>query len=161
MRYWSGTVWKDEQRGREMVARDQDPSLNQHLRLGIELAENGRLIGTCALFQIDEQSGRAELGYMLASTAWGLGYMQEALQAFLDHAFGAMNLRRIEADTDPRNEGSLRLLARLGFVKEGHFRERWVVGGEVSDSAMFGLLRHEWRQGGPGRSADGADNLPP
>ena len=144
MRYWSGTVWKNDERGRAMVARDQDPSLNDHFRLGIELAETGQLLGTCTLFQINDQCGRAELGYMLGSFAWGQGYMREALLAFLSHAFTEMNLTRIEADTDPRNEPSLRLLANLGFVKEGHFRERWVVDGGVSDSAMFGLLRREW-----------------
>jgi [ribosomal protein S5]-alanine N-acetyltransferase len=146
MRYWSGTVWQDDERARQMVARDSDPSLNDHLRLGIELAESGRLVGTCTLFQINDQCARAELGYMLGSFAWGNGYMTEALRSFLTHAFSVMNLNRIEADTDPRNEASLRLLASLGFVKEGHFRERWVVGDEVSDSAMFGLLRCEWRQ---------------
>jgi RimJ/RimL family protein N-acetyltransferase len=144
MRYWSGTVWKDDQRGRAMVARDHDHSLDDHFRLGIELAETGQLIGTCTLFQINDQCGRAELGYMLGSFAWGQGYMREALGAFVTHAFTEMNLSRIEADTDPRNEPSLRLLGSLGFVKEGHFRERWVVDGEVSDSAMFGLLRREW-----------------
>ncbi len=144
MRYWSGTAWTDEARGSDMVARDHDPNLNDHLRLGIELAETGRLIGTCSLFEINDQCSRAELGYMLGSFAWGQGYMLEALRAFLSHAFSELNLRRIEADTDPRNEPSLRLLARLGFVKEGHFRERWIVGDEVSDSAMFGLLRRDW-----------------
>lgn len=144
MRYWSGPVWTDETRGSAMVARDHDPGLKDHLRLGIELAESGDLIGTCALFDINDPCGRAELGYMLGSFAWGQGYMFEALRAFISHAFSEMNLRRIEADTDPRNESSLRLLASLGFVKEGHFRERWVVGEEVSDSAMFGLLRREW-----------------
>jgi RimJ/RimL family protein N-acetyltransferase len=72
--------------------------------------------------------------------------MREALRAFISHAFTGMNLSRLEADTDPRNEPSLQLLGSLGFVKEGHFRERWVVDGEVSDSAMFGLLRREWSQ---------------
>jgi [ribosomal protein S5]-alanine N-acetyltransferase len=146
MRYWSGTVWRDEERGRAMVARDHDQSLSDHLRLGIELIETGQLIGTCTLFQINDQCARAELGYILGSFAWGQGYMGEALRAFLAHAFTAMNLNRIEADTDPRNEPSMRLLASLGFVKEGYFRERWVVDGEVSDSAMFGLLRREWTQ---------------
>ena len=144
MRYWSGTVWPDSERGRAMVLRDRDASLNDHLRLGIQLIESGELLGTCTLFEINDQCGRAELGYMLGSFAWGKGYMREALRSFLSHAFSDMNLRRIEADTDPRNEPSLRLLADLGFVKEGLFRERWVVGEEVSDSAMFGLLRREW-----------------
>jgi len=33
---------------------------------------------------------------------------------------------------------------RLGFQREGLFRERWLVGGETQDSLMLGLLRHEW-----------------
>ncbi len=144
MRYWSAPVWKDEERGRAMLARDLDQALTDHLRLGIELAETGTLVGTCTLFQINDQCHRAELGYMLGCFAWGRGYMREALTAFLAHAFGELQLNRLEADTDPRNQPSIRLLESLGFTKEGHFRERWVVEGEVSDSAMFGLLRREW-----------------
>lgn len=144
MRYWSATIWKDDERGRAMVARDLDRGLTDHLRLGIELAASGALLGTCTLFQINDQCRRAELGYMLASSAWGQGYMREALEAFISHAFNGLDLNRLEADTDPRNAPSIRLLQGLGFVKEGHFRERWVVDGEVSDSAMFGLLRHDW-----------------
>jgi [ribosomal protein S5]-alanine N-acetyltransferase len=70
--------------------------------------------------------------------------MQEALVAFIGHGFAELGLNRIEADTDPRNERSMRLLERLHFVQEGHFRERWIVDGEVSDSALFGLLRRDW-----------------
>jgi ribosomal-protein-alanine N-acetyltransferase len=63
-----------------------------------------------------------------------------------------MDLRRLEADTDPRNAPSIRALERLGFVREGLLRERWVVAGEVSDSALLGLLRRDWdaRRGAPG-----------
>ena len=35
-------------------------------------------------------------------------------------------------------------MERLGFVKEGHLRERWIVGDEVSDTALYGLLRRDW-----------------
>lgn len=45
--------------------------------------------------------------------------MHEALSALLDYAFTELNLNRVEADTDPRNERSARLLARLKFLKEG------------------------------------------
>lgn len=41
----------------------------------------------------------------------------------------------------------MRSLERLGFVKEGHLRERWIVEGEVSDTGLYGLLRREWRLG--------------
>ena len=72
--------------------------------------------------------------------------MHEALSALLDYAFTELKLNRVEADTDPRNERSVRLLERLRFSKEGLFRERCIVDGEISDSAMYGLLRREWIQ---------------
>ena len=45
---------------------------------------------------------------------------------------------------DPRNAGSQRTLDRLGFVQEGLLRERWIVTGEVCDTALLGLLRRDW-----------------
>lgn len=146
MRYWSAPIWTDEERGRSMITRDLDPEQNDYLRLGIEHTASGALLGTCTFFEINAQCRRAELGYMLASHAWGRGYMREALTAFLDFGFAELGLNRVEADTDPRNTRSMQLLERLHFVKEGHFRERWIVDGEVSDSAMFGLLRCDWPQ---------------
>ena len=146
MRYWDAPIWKNDERGRAMVARDLALTASDYLRLGIESADSARLLGTCALWRIDAQCRRAEIGYILGSPNWGQGYMREALSALLDHAFGELDLNRIEADTDPRNERSTRLLERLGFVKEGLFRERCIVDGEVSDAAMYGLLRREWGQ---------------
>ena len=71
--------------------------------------------------------------------------MNEALHSLLDYGFGQLNLNRVEADIDPRNEASAKTLERLGFVKEGYLRERWIVGNEVSDTVLYGLLQREWR----------------
>lgn len=49
--------------------------------------------------------------------------MYEALSAFINYGFDHLALNRIEADTDPRNERSMRLLEQLRFIKEGVFRE--------------------------------------
>jgi RimJ/RimL family protein N-acetyltransferase len=70
--------------------------------------------------------------------------MHEALKGVVDYAFNVLDLNRIEADIDPRNGSSARSLQRLGFTQEGLLRERWIVGLEVSDSAIYGLLRHDW-----------------
>lgn len=91
-----------------------------------------------------EASRRAEIGYVLAREVWGRGLMHEALSALVALAFQTLNLNRLEADIDPRNTASTNSLARLGFVQEGFLRERWIVGSEVSDTALFGLLRSEW-----------------
>ena len=104
-----------------------------------------RAIGTCLLFRFEEGSARAELGYALGEVHWGQGSMHEALVGLLSSAFSDMGLRRIEAEVDVRNSASARLLARLGFVREGLLRQRWVSKGEVKDVEIHGLLRGEWR----------------
>jgi RimJ/RimL family protein N-acetyltransferase len=110
----------------------------------IVLRESGRVIGSCLLFHFDFPNGRAEIGYLLGRAHWGAGYMQEAAAALVDYAFDAVGLRRLEAEIDPRNEASAKLLERVGFTKEGHLRERWDTKGEVSDSGLYGLLRSAW-----------------
>jgi ribosomal-protein-alanine N-acetyltransferase len=38
------------------------------------------------------------------------------------------------------------VLERLGFQKEGFLPERWIVADEISDSALYGLLKSDWKQ---------------
>lgn len=146
MRYWSTPPWTSETQALAFLERDaQGAAAGQHLRLGIERQADGALIGQCTVFGIVPSCRRAEIGYSLARTAWGQGYAHEALRALVGYGFEALNLNRIEADIDPRNERSSRTLLRLGFAKEGYLRERWIVNGEVSDTELYGLLRRDWR----------------
>lgn len=145
MRYWSGAAWNSIDMAHEKIAQYSNSlAENESLGLGIIKAQTNALIGTCSLFQLDAQCRRAEIGYGMASTAWGKGFMNEALTALINFAFEELDLNRIEADIDPRNIASLRSIERLGFIKEGHLRERWIVEGEISDSSIYGLLRRDW-----------------
>ncbi len=149
MRYWSSPAWTTPQQAVERIQMDRMLlAEGSALRLALQPREAPAIVGTVSLFAFDAQSQRAELGYILAPSAWGRGLMHEALQAVVHYAFDTLALRRLEADIDPRNERSARTLERLGFAREGHLRERWVVAGEVSDSALYGLLAREW-PGGP------------
>jgi RimJ/RimL family protein N-acetyltransferase len=146
MRYWSTPPWTDLQQAEAMIAADAEHlPAGRHARLALEPLAGGSLIGTCTLFDIVPDSRRCEIGYALGHAHWGRGLMNEALQALIGLAFGELAMRRIEADIDPRNAGSARTLERLGFVREGLLRERWQVGDEVSDTALYGLLRRDWR----------------
>lgn len=146
MRYWSTPPWRALEDAQAFVARSAaDTAEGQALRLGVTRTADARLIGQCTLFAISASNRRAEIGYSLAADSWGQGLMAEALRGLIGYGFGALALNRIEADVDPRNTCSLRLLERLGFEREGLLRQRWVVAGEVSDSALFGLLRAQWQ----------------
>ncbi len=146
MRYFSEPPWTDRERAARHI--DDDAAAFERgdfFRFAIVLAETGQLIGNCTLFALHRQNRRAEIGYALQRQHWGNGYMIEALTALIAHAFEELDLNRLEADIDPRNAPSKLCLERLGFVSEGYMRERWIVGGEVCDSALYGLLRREWR----------------
>ena len=148
MRYWSSTPMKERAEAGELLARIhagfRDKSAFQW---GVERKDDGGLLGTCTLFNMHRANMRAELGYCLHSAHWGKGYMGEALAALIGHAFHGLKLRRLEADVDPDNASSLRILDRMGFQREGLLRERWNVGGAIQDSVLLGLLAREWRGG--------------
>jgi ribosomal-protein-alanine N-acetyltransferase len=109
----------------------------------ITARDDDGVIGTCTLFRIDPRHRHAEIGYALRSDYWGQGLAHEAVNLMLDWAFRRFDLQRVEADIDPRTEGSRRLLLRLGFASEGVLRQRFFVGDVVTDSEMFGLLAGE------------------
>ena len=147
MRYWSGPPWTDAAQARQRIAGDAaGHAAGEHLALGIVRREDGRLIGRCTLFDLWPSCRRAQVGYILDASAWGQGFAAEAVDALLRHGFDALDLNRVEADIDPRNAASARLLQRLGFTREGLLRERWIVNGEVSDSEIHGLLRREFME---------------
>lgn len=111
---------------------------------GLAERESDVVVGTCTLAWVSAEHARAELGFVLAQEKWGRGYMGEALPALIEFAFDTLALHRLEADADPRNARSIKLLERLGFQREGYQRERYNVNGELQDAVLFGLLRPEW-----------------
>jgi len=144
MRYGADAPWRSVDEAVAYLERDRrERADGQVLRLAAERRDDGVVVGSCALFEFEHACRRAEIGYSLLPAAWGRGYAQEMVGRLLDHAFGALALNRVEADVDPRNEASTRLLERLGFRREGLLRERWIVDGEVSDSLIYGLLAAE------------------
>jgi ribosomal-protein-alanine N-acetyltransferase len=145
MRYWSSAPWTSIGQAEALIRSAQlGHEDSSSLRLGLEVAAGGPLIGTCTLYNFSSSNRRCEVGYILGRAHWGHGYMADAMPALLTHAFGALDLNRVEADVDPRNGASARLLERLGFRKEGFMRERWIVNGEICDTDYYGLLRADW-----------------
>lgn len=145
MRYWATAAWTTRQQSVDRIEEDRrNIADGSALRLVLEPKAGGPILGAVTLFAFVEGSRRAETGYILARAAWGQGLIQEAMMALLNYGFTQLGLRRVEADIDPRNARSARSLERMGFRREGHLRERWIVEGEVSDSALYGLLAKEW-----------------
>jgi RimJ/RimL family protein N-acetyltransferase len=147
MRYWSSKPHRDPAETAAMIASIERGFEDRTvLQWGIERGADACVLGTVTLMPAEGQP-RAELGFILGSVHWGEGYAAEAQRAVIGFGFRELGLHRLEADTHPANEASLRSLERLGFRREGLLRERWLVGGERSDSALLGLLARDWNSG--------------
>lgn len=84
------------------------------------------------------------LGYLLARSAWGGGWMDEALRAVLHEACAQPALWRLDALCDTENPASLRLLQRHGFQREGVLRRHTLhpnAGAEPRDVVVMALTR--------------------
>lgn len=148
MRFWSSPAMTGRVEAEDYLRRIHKGFRDKTLfQWGIERKQDQQVLGTCTLFHLDPANRKAEIGYCLGSVYWRNGYMKEALGALFNFVFGTLELRRLEADVDPRNASSLRILEKLGFQREGLLRERWNVGGEIQDTVLLGLLAREWQVG--------------
>lgn len=111
------------------------------LSLAVVEKKYKKLIGNVTLFNINEQSLRAEVGYLLNRRYWKKGFMTEALLEVIDFCFNTLKFRRFESDVNPENVASIQLLKKVGFEKEGYLKGRWLVDGQEKDSEIYGLLK--------------------
>ena len=161
MRYWSFPPWREQAQAEAYVQRAvAEMHAGELMPWAVARREDDLLVGTATLHSWHQAQCRAELGYSLSPAQQGRGFATEALHAMLEFAFGPLGLRRVEADVDPRNLASCRLLERLGFRREGLLRARWEVAGEVCDSAFFGLLAEEFASPLPAHRTDAAESTP-
>lgn len=141
LRYWSHEPLADLAAAERYVAAIHDGWRERTLfQWAITVPPSDALVGTVTLSGYDPAHRRAEVGFMLRRDLHGQGLARDAVEAVLAFAFGPMGLHRVEADTDPDNAASRRLLARLGFREEGHARERWFTFGTWKDSVLLARL---------------------
>jgi len=145
MKFWSSPPLQSLAGAEDLIKEIHDLFGSRQLfQWGISLRETREVLGTCTLFHLDQAHRRAEVGFALRRSAWGQGLATEAVELLIGFAFETLDLHRIEADADPKNERSLRLLERQGFRREGYLRERWHHLGEIQDAIFLGLIRREW-----------------
>lgn len=118
------------------------------LRWAITLkSDESALIGTAGFNHWDRPNSLAEIGYDLMRDHWGKGLMTEALSSVVEFGFEAMALNRIEADITVGNAASAAVLEKLGFRREGLFRQRSFWKGSHHDLWFYGLLRSDEQPG--------------
>ena len=135
MRYWSTPPHTELQQTREWL----DGMIASPAALSDDfiVEYQGVAIGKAGCWRLPS------IGYILHPDRWGQGLAREALTAVVAHVFATRDIEAINADVDPRNEGSLKLLDRLGFVETHRAQRTWLVGEEWCDSIYLSLRRPE------------------
>jgi RimJ/RimL family protein N-acetyltransferase len=117
----------------------------ESLSLAVHLRDSNRLIGTCALSQLDHENGSALYHITIGEKdCWGRGYGTEATRLMLDHAFGTLSLHRIGLSVFSFNERAIRSYLSVGFVTEGRAREAIWRDGRWWDEVTMSVLHSDW-----------------
>lgn len=108
--------------------------------------DNGKAVGVVSFTRIARGNFlSAYCGYYGYSETNGQGLMREALSLALGHAFGPLALHRVEANIQPANTRSIRLVSSLGFRREGYSPSYLLIGGKWRDHERWALLSDELR----------------
>ncbi len=111
--------------------------------------DDNRIIGRIALGGVLRGAFQnAYLGYWIDQEHQGRGLMTEAVRATTSFAFSAAGLHRVQAAVMPRNAGSLRVLEKAGYRREGVAERYLSIAGNWEDHVLFAVTREEWLASG-------------
>lgn len=102
---------------------------------------DGKHIGNCMYYDVDEESGDAELGILIGDRDyWSKGYGQDSVTTLVNHIFSATRLNRIYLRTLVSNVRAQKCFRKCGFVEVGRLsRDGYVF-------MVFEMWRHQWQK---------------
>lgn len=134
-------------RSEDEIARwlDSAARSNTEFTFGVRLLDSDDLIGWAQLDGIIWTHGTSALGIGVGNRSfWDRGYGTEALALLLDFAFDELNLHRVFLTVFSYNPRAIHLYEKLGFQREGLYREHLQRDGQRFDMLLYGILRREW-----------------
>ncbi|GAA4538277.1 GNAT family N-acetyltransferase [Amycolatopsis samaneae] len=117
----------------------------EHVLLGIEALDEGKLIGVIDLEGAEPEVGNAELTiYLGEKSHWGKGYGTEAMRLMCAYGFNVMRLHLIALWVVAENESARRVYRKVGFQEDGRHREAFRgEDGKRYDMILMSLLNGE------------------
>ncbi|WCR28131.1 GNAT family N-acetyltransferase [Paenibacillus thiaminolyticus] len=109
---------------------------------------SGQIIGEIMLTEVVRYNLQScWIGYFLDKEQNGKGYMTEAVKLVVNYAFQELDLHRIEAGVMPHNTGSLKVLLKAGFHKEGIAKKNVNINGYWEDHQTLAIVNDNTREG--------------
>lgn len=109
--------------------------------------ESGRPIGRVEYEGLSSEDRSAELGILIGEKdAWNKGYGPEAIVLLLDWLFNQRGAHRVWLTVQARNARAQRAYEKVGFAREGTWREHYFYDGAFHDEYLYGILAEEFRE---------------
>lgn len=116
----------------------------EEARWGIVCKKDNMLIGTYGISHFDQEVRMCEIGYDMMRNQWNKGYMTEAIGKIVEFVFETLGANRIQADIDPRNPASSRVLEKNNFIREGFLRQNVFFKDQLWDSVIWAILKSDY-----------------
>jgi RimJ/RimL family protein N-acetyltransferase len=114
--------------------------------MAVERSEDGVFLGMCGLHHQESFPDDVEVAWRFAREHWGHGYATEAATAWLDHAFGPMDMPRVISMADRPNVRSIAVMKRLGMTFD---HEAEIVDeGTTFQADVYSITSQQWRDRG-------------
>jgi len=115
---------------------------------GIFLTETNQLIGEVSAAFVERfPAETCMIGYQLDREHNGKGIMAEAVRQAARLLFETHQFHRLRAEVMPENIGSIRVLEKVGFRREGLAKKSLYINGAWEDFILFALLKEEFAPG--------------
>ncbi|MGW7080380.1 GNAT family N-acetyltransferase [Streptomyces sp. NPDC054866] len=141
-----GRPWRPITPGSKDSRLVVDDDEQGHVPFSVVELDGGTLVGTAALWSIDNHNRSAHIGLGLLLSARGKGYGTDVVAVLCHYGFVVRGLQRLQIETLADNAAMLRSAERNGFVREGVLRSSAWVMGEFMDEVLLGLLVEDWKQ---------------
>lgn len=119
---------------------------SKKLTFVIEIKESNTFIGIIGINFGKEHYKNAEVWFQYNYTFWNKGYATESLRKIIDFGFQDLKLHRIEAGCAIENIGSIRVLEKVGMIREAHTRKLLPLKSGWSDNYGYAILATDERK---------------
>ena len=129
-------------------------------RFLIVTADDGSIVGQVGLSEIIRGAlQQAFVGYWMGEAHAGRGFMTRGVGLVVRHAFEALGLHRLEANVQPHNASSIRVLEKAGFRREGFSPRYLQIAGAWADHERWAITREELSGDASSDDAPSGDRL--
>jgi RimJ/RimL family protein N-acetyltransferase len=119
-----------------------------HFLFGIRVLLSDDLVGFLELGDVMWTHRNSWLTIAIGEADYrGRGYGSEAMSLALDFAFRELNLHRVQLTVFSYNDAAIHVYEKLGFQREGVYREFLERDGQRFDMYLYAILKREWENG--------------